>query len=381
MEPIAIIGWAMSEQASHMVSSRDEMVFACVKEALETTGISREDLDTVISNSNDFYDGHTISQVYLIDPSGAYAKDESKVEQDGIHAALYAYMRLLAGTHHTAMIVSYSRASDGEVHAALAAQLDPTYERQFKFLNDTALAALQARAYMEKYGVGEEALAQVTLKNLNNAVTNPKAKARGPVASVDEVMASPMAFSPLRELMVYPETDGICVLLLANEAGLKRLGKKPLAWIKGMGWNQELHHAGERDLSTIRSAQLAARQAYKMAGVTPKQVDVAEVSEMFAHQELMLSEALGFAPPGKGADLLFSGATRKAGKLPINPSGGALAACALNAVGLIRMVEAAKQLCGRAENQVKGARVAVAHGQCGPAAQNNVVAVLTKTKS
>jgi acetyl-CoA C-acetyltransferase len=379
MEPVAIVGWAMSDQASHMVSSRDEMIFDCVKEALDTTGLSRDDIDTVITNSNDFYDGHTISEVYTIDPEGAYAKDESKVEQEGIHAMYYGAMRLLAGHHHTAMIVSYSRASDMQVHTALAAQLDPTYERQFNFLNHTAIAALQARAYMEKYGVKDGDLARVALKNLLAGSKNQKAKARGPVSTLDEIKASPMAFSPLRELMVYPETDGICVLLMATAKRAKSIKHKSV-WVKGFGLSQELYYAGERDLTTIRSAADAAKMAYKMAGVRPTDIDVAEIMEMFAHQELMLTEALGFAKPGQGAKLLKSGATEVGGKIPVNPSGGALAACALNAVSLVRVVECAKQLLGQADNQVKGASTALAHGQCGSAAQNNIVTILSKTK-
>lgn len=380
MEPVAIVGAAISEQGAKIVSSRDETIYYCVKEALETTGVSRDDIDTVITCSNDFYDGHTISEVYTIDPEGAYAKDETKVEQDGLHAFIYGVMRLLVGHHQTAMIVAYSRASDFEPHAALAAALDPCYDRQFNFLNDTAIAALQARAYLEKYKLGEGVLAQVAAKNLSNGAKNPKAKARGAVTSVKDVLASPPAFTPLTELMVYPNTDGICVVILATAERAKKLGKKPV-WVKGVGWSQELCYAGERDLTKIKSAQLAAKMAYKMAGVKAADIGLCELSELFAHQELMLSEAFGFAKPGKGAELLASGATQVKGKLPINPSGGALSACALNAVGLIRLVECAKQLLGEAgENQVKGAKLALAHGQCGLAAQNNAVAILGKTK-
>lgn len=380
MEPIAIVGWAMSDQVANLVSSRDEMIFAGVKQAFETTGVSRDEIDTVITCANDFYDGHTISQVYTIDPSGAYAKDESKVEQDGAHALIYGVMRLLAGHHKTAMIVAYSRASDFEPHAALAASLDPVYDRQFKVLNDTGLAALQARAYMEKYRVTENVLAEVAVKNLNNGAKNPKAKARAAVGGVMDVLDSPMAFSPLRELMVYPNTDGICVMILATADKAKKFTKNPV-WIQGVGWNQELYYAGERDLTRIYSAQAAAKQAYKMAGIKAADVDLAEVSEMFAHQELMLTEALGLAKQGEGDKLLMSGATSVKGKIPVNPSGGALAACALDAVGLCRVAEAAQQLKGEAgENQVKGAKIAVAHGQCGLAAQNNAVIVLSKSK-
>lgn len=379
MEPVAIVGWAMSKQALPIVSSRDEMVYACVKEALEKTGLTRDDIDTVITNSNDFYDGHTISQVYIIEPEGAYAKDESKVEQDGIHALLYGAIRILAGTHQTAMVVSYSRASDMEPHAAQAAMLDPTYDGQFRFLNDTALAALQARAYMEKSGAAEADLARVALKNLKNGAGNSSVSAREPVVSLDEALASPMAFSPLRESMVYPDTDGICVLIMASADRAKSITQKPV-WIKGLGWNQEKYFMGERDLTRIGSAARAAKDAYQRAGVKPADIDVAELSELFAHQELMLYEALGFAKSGKGKKLLADGETELNGSIPVNPSGGALSACALCAVGLVRVVECVKQLSGQADNQVKGARLALAHGQSGLAAQNNIVAILSKDK-
>ena len=98
---------------------------------------------------------------------------------------------------------------------------------------------------------------------------------------------------------------------------------------------------------------------------------------MFAHQELMLIEAFGLAMPGEAAKLTLAGKTRADGKLPVNPSGGALSACALDAVGLVRIAECARQLRGEAkENPVAGAKYALAHGQCGTAAQNNAVIIL-----
>jgi len=377
MEPVAIVGYAQSDMSGHMVSSRDEMIFTCVKQALDSAGIVRDDLDTVISCGNDFYDGHTISQVYTLEASGAYAKDESKVEQDGLHALVYAVMRLLAGQHKIAMVVAYSRASDMEPHAAVAASLDPVYDRQFKVLNDTGVAAFQARAYMERYGLAEDDLALVVEKNTGNGARNPKAKAR-PATSKAEVLASAPAFTPLRELMVYPNTDGICVAILAAGDRAESLCKKPV-WVKGLGWNQELYYLGDRDLTRIASAEAAAAQAFKAAGIGPKDIGLIELSELFAHQEPMLLEAFGFAKPGEGRKLLRDGVTAAGGKLPVNVSGGALSACALSAVGLVRAVECARQLRGEAELPVR-ADFALAHGQCGLAAQNNVVAILGREK-
>ena len=374
MEPIAIVGYAQTEQTSHSIISRDDMIFSCVKEALSSTGVSRDDIDTVINCANDFYDGHTISQVYTTDAEGAYAKDESKVEQDGMHALIYAGMRLWAGTHKLAMVVSYSRATDMQPHAAVAAQLDPIYDRQFHFLNDTAVAALQARAWMEKYGVKDMDLALHAAQDLAHGANNPKAKARKP-ATADEVLGSAPAFTPLRELMVYPNTDGVCVAILASGSKAKKITKKPV-WIKGVGWHQEMYYTGERDLTKISSATAAAKAAFKMAGVKPADIDLIELSDLFAHQGPMLLEAMGFAKPGKGPAMIRDGRTRVDGKLPVNPSGGAQSACALCAVGLVRAVECARQLRGESENRVKGAKLALAHGQTGPAAQNNAVVIL-----
>ena len=163
--------------------------------------------------------------------------------------------------------------------------------------------------------------------------------------------------------------------IIATAAKAKKLTKKPV-WVKGVGWNQERYYAGERDFTKISSASAAAKAAFKSAGVKPEDIDLIEMSDLFAHQGPMLLEAMGFAKPGKATKLIREGATRVDGKLPVNPSGGALSACALCEVGLVRAVECARQLRGEAENQVKGAKLALAHGQTGPAAQNNAVVIL-----
>jgi len=379
---VALMGWAMSEQASRIENTREGMIFDTVRAALDHAGITREAVDTVVMCSNDFYDGHTISNVFTVEPAGAYAKDETKVEQDGMHALLYGAMRLASGNYEVALVVAHSKGSEFEASVALAAQLDPTYDRQFGWFNDISMAAFQARAYLTRKKLPEAVLAQVAAKNFANARKNPQAKARDYAAGAEAIARSKPLFEPLREQTVYPVTDGCCVVVLAAEPAAKKMQRKPV-WIKGIGHHQEAYALGERDLSKIVSAKAAARRAYKMAGVKKPAAEIkaAELSEMFAHQELMLAEALGLCDPaGSGAaKCLESGRFDLKGKLPINPSGGALAACALGTVGLVRAVEAAEQVLGEAgEHQVKGVKLALAHGQCGPAAQNNVVAILGK---
>jgi acetyl-CoA C-acetyltransferase len=382
LRKVAIIGYAMSDQASEIHDTRDDIIFDTVRQALENTGITRDDVDTVIMCSNDFYDGRTISNVFTVESAGAYEKDETKVEQDGIHAMGYGVMRVASGAYDVAMIVAYSKASEFERHVALSAQLDPTYDRKFGFLHDGTAAGLQARAYMAAAKLSEDDLAQVAVKNLNNAAKNPNAKAREKYdVTVEDVLNSKKLYEPLNELTCYPGTDGCCVLILAGEDVAKKTGNKPV-WVKGVSSNQELYYLGERNLSQMASARAAAKKAYKMAGIKKpaEEIQLAEVSEMFAHQELMITEALGLCRKKQGSKFLEQGNSGMDGSLPVNPSGGALAACALGAVGLVRVVEAAKQITEQAgEHQVtRKVKTALAHGQCGMAAQNNVVAVLGK---
>jgi acetyl-CoA C-acetyltransferase len=116
-----------------------------------------------------------------------------------------------------------------------------------------------------------------------------------------------------------------------------------------------------------------------MAGIKNplSELDVAEVSEKFAHEELMIYEALGLCKEGQGKNLIEKGTTRRDGSMPVNPSGGALGADPICATGLIRVIEAAKQIRGEAKGyQVPGVRKALAHGQFGICAQKNTVYIL-----
>ena len=380
LRKVAVVGYGMSEQAAAIEDSRTNMIYEVTSAALEKYGVSRDDLSTVVMCSNDFFDGRTISNVFTVEAAGAYLKDETKVEQDGLHAMIYGAMRIAAGVHDLALIVAYSKGSEFEPSVALAAQFEPTIDRQYLFLNDITMAAFQARATLGARGLSEEVLVEVAEKNLGNARKNPLAQARDYELGPEQLKDSDMLFDPLRRGTVYPVTDGCCVMILASEDKARKYTDKPI-WIKGMGINQEAYHLWERDLAHSRSCQAAAKKAYELAGITDpaKEIHLAEVSELYAHQEIMFTEALGLCPEGEGAKMLASGRSKMKGELPVNPSGGALGACALAAVGLVRAAECVMQLREEAgDHQVEGVKLAVAQGHSGPAAQNNAVVVLGK---
>jgi len=352
------------------------MIFEAVRGAVDMAGLKKKDISTVISATNDYYDGRTISNALTVEPGGAYLADESKVEMDGAHAVLYGLMRILSGNHKLAVVWGGSMASCFPYHSARLYETDPTWERPIAFVNDVTSAGFQMRAYMEKYNVSAEDIAKVAVKNRKNAAKNALSltEAQNPNSSVQDILNSGIYADPVTELMVAQPCDGVAALLLAPEKQALKITENPV-WITGVGYCQETYYLGDRDLSTSKSMELAGKMAFKAAGVKdPKhEIDVAEIFEGHAHEELIFTEALGFTERGQGASLN----SVIGGDLPINPSGGALGGNPPCATGLIRIIEAAKQIKGEANgHQVKGAKKAIASGQIGMCAQNNIVFVL-----
>jgi len=285
-------------------------------------------------------------------------------------------MRILSGNHKLAVVWGGSMASCFPYHSTRLFETDPTWERPVALVNDITATGFQMRAYMEKYGVSAEDIAKIAVKNRKNAAKNPLALAEAQNANltVKDVLESEVYADPVTELMVAQPCDGVAALLLAPERQALKITDKPV-WITGVGYNQDTYYLGDRDLSRSNSMELASKTAYNTAGIKdPKnEIDVAEIFEQTACEELILTEALGLADNGKGANLN----SEIGGELPINPSGGATSGNPPCATGLIRIIEAAKQLRGEANGyQIKNARKAIASGQIGMCAQNNIVYIL-----
>jgi acetyl-CoA C-acetyltransferase len=376
MDKVGIVGYYQVKLYSEANYGRYEMIFEAVRGALDKAGLKKKDITTVISCTNDYYDGRTISNAFCVEPGGAYLVDESKVEMDGAHAMLYGLMRILSGSHKLAVVWGGSMASCFPYHSARLYETDPTWERPNAYVNDITASGFQMRAYMEKYKVSGEDIAKVAVKNRKNATKNPLAlsEAQNAKLTVKDVLESEIYADPVTELMVAPPCDGVAALLLAPEQQALKITDKPV-WITGVGYNQDAYYLGDRDLSTCNSLELASKMAYKGAEIKdPKsEIDVAELFEAYAHEELIFSEALGIAEKGKGAELN----SNINGVFPINPSGGALGGNPPCATGLIRIIEAVKQIRGEANGyQVKNVKRAIASGQIGMCAQNSIAYIL-----
>ncbi|MFX1320859.1 MAG: thiolase family protein [Promethearchaeota archaeon] len=376
MQKVGIVGYNQVKLYSDANYGRYEMIFEAVRGALDMVGLKKKDITTVISCTNDYYEGRTISNCFTVEVGGGYMSDESKVEMDGAHAVLYGLMRILSGNHKLAVVWGGSMASCFPYHSARLYETDPTWERPVAYVNDITAAGFQMRAYMEKYGISAEDIAKIAVKNRKNAAKNPLslAESQNPNLTVKDVLESEIYADPVTELMVAQPCDGVAALLLAPEKQALKITENPV-WITGVGYSQEGYYLGDRDLSTSKSMELAGKMAFKSARIkNPRdEIDIAELFEAYAHEELIFTEALGFAEKGKGLNI----DSNINGELPINPSGGAIGGNPPCATGLIRIIEAAKQLKGEGNQyQVKGAKKAVASGQIGMCAQNNIVYVL-----
>jgi acetyl-CoA C-acetyltransferase len=358
--------------------SYPELVFEVCHKVLEENGLTIEDMDQIITNSQDFWDGRTISNRTVSEACGSVLRSESKVAMDGSFAVFYAAIRILSGCYDSCLLVSHCKMSEGEPHLINNAMFDPLYQR-IMGLDELSTCALQARRYMYKYGINEEQCAQVAVKNLGNGQKNPYVH-RGKKVSVEEVMKSSMLADPIKELEAYPITDGACAMILANEEKARKWSSTPV-WITGLASRLDAFYLGDRDLAEALSLRLAAQKAYQMAGITNprKEIYLVELSDFYSYQELLWLEEMGFCPRGEAGKMLEKGTTQMSGELPVNPSGGILSGNPVTVAGAVRVAEAALQLMGKAgAHQIAGAKRALAQGHCGPCGQGQCVIILEK---
>ena len=247
-----------------------------------------------------------------------------------------------------------------------------------------SLAGMFARAHMERFGVTRRHLALVAIKNHQNAMGNPYAHIQQPITmegileSPEAVVNNPPIAEPLHLFDCCPVSDGAASIVLVSEEVAKGLGG-PLVAVAGIGQGTDTHAVHEREEPTrLKAVEIAAERAFGMAGLTPDQIDVAELHDAFTILEIAESEAAGFFGRGEGHLALERGDTAIGGKLPINPSGGLKArGHPVGATGVAQIVELAWQLRGEADGrQVDGARCgfAVNFGGFG----NNVVATVLR---
>ena len=235
--------------------------------------------------------------------------------------------------------------------------------------------AMMATAHMAKYGTTEQQLAKVAVKNHENGALNPKAHFQKRI-TVDDVLSSRPVAWPLKLYDCSPITDGASCLVLTLPALARKFTDIPVHIIGSAQVQDTLGLFEREDVASMAVTKLAARQAYKMAGVNAKRIEVAEVHDCFTIAEIIAYEALGFCKPGQGGKLIDDGVTALGARTPVNTSGGLKAkGHPVGATGTAQAYEIYLQLTGQAEKrQVKGAEIGLTQN-VGGSASTGVVQV------
>jgi len=278
---------------------------------------------------------------------------------------------VLSGMHDVVMVGGVEKMTHratSDVTEFLAMASDFPFE-QWQGMTFPGLYALIATAHMHRYGTTEEQMATVAVKNHRHGALNPKAHMQKEV-TLDQVMSSRVIAWPLKLFDCSLITDGASCLILTKPELARKFTDAPVHVI-GSGQASDAIGLYEREeFTTLKAAKLAAREAYRMAKVESRDVDIAEVHDCFTIAEIVAYEDLGFCKPGEGGGLVKKGTTTIEGELPVNTSGGLKSkGHPVGATGTAQAYEIYLQLTEQAERrQVKDAEIGLTHNVGGSGA-------------
>jgi acetyl-CoA C-acetyltransferase len=383
MAKVGIIGVGQSSFVRGYPGSIRELAFEGFKEAMQDAQIQTKDIDASIIASAPEYDkqrspaGVIAEYLGLIPQPTFYIESICSSSSTGLKVA---YSMIKAGLHDVVAIIGFQKMSEissSESQERMGRGADIQWESPFGTMMP-AYYAMYAQAHMDNYGTTLEDLASIRVKAATYGQINEKAVYRKPVSM--EMFTDPESnFSahvarPLRVGDCCANADGSSCIIVANEEKAKAMSKKPV-WILGIGAASEAVNMAGRDLLTGLTVGIeAGKQAYAMAGMTPKDIDVAEVHDCFTIAEMMAYENLGFAQPGEGKDLIASKETYKEGSIPVNVDGGLLSkGHPIGATGGSQIRTIVLQLRDEAgEMQVKDPEIGLVHNIGGVGLYGNV---------
>ncbi|XVQ08299.1 thiolase domain-containing protein [Spirillospora sp. CA-255316] len=362
----AVVGIGQTDYRKRLDVSLEGLVRWAALEALEDAGLSFADIDAVIiGKAPDLLEGVMSPELSLAHALGAVGKPVHRVHTAGsvgAATAISGVTMIQSGRYERVLVVCYEKQSEGNATWALSGGKSGGQGAGGTF-------APWIRGYIERSGAPEHIGWQVAVKDRRNALRNPHAHLRIEDISLEKVRDSPMLWDPLRYLESCPSSDGAAAVVLASEDAARRSGGVP-AWVIAHAKRSEFASFPGRDPVHPVAGVECARALYEEAGITDplRQIDCAELYVPFSWYEPMWLEGHLIAPEGEGWKLTDAGDTEIGGAFPVNPSGGVLSSNPIGASGLVRCLEAARQVRGTAGgHQVDGARVALGHAYGGAA--------------
>jgi len=368
---VAIVGVGQSKFGRRMDASYRELCFEATKKAFEDSGLTPKDIQySVIGVAGaEFLVGQLSPAAPAADYVGLNPQGSMRVEAacaTGSAAVRTAYTTILSGLADVVMVLGYEKMNEvptGRAIEALGRGGDVQWEFAWWGTTFPAFYALMATRHMNQFGTTEEQLAKVAVKSHKYGAMNPYAHMQKAV-TLDEVMKSRVIAWPLKLYDCSLITDGAAAVIIASASVAKKISDTPI-WLCGLGCASEGEYfAAKPSYVGVTSAVEAGRQAFKMAKVEPKDIDVADVHDCFTIAEIMALEDLGICNKGEGGKFVEEEQTYVGGKLPTNVDGGLKAkGHPIGATGVSMAIEIAKQLRGEADagRQVPKAETGLTH--------------------
>ena len=378
MRPVAVVGAGMTPFGELFGMGIKEMLPRALSAALGSVdkGMDRTAIGAAWFGELQTTDGFPAG--VLADSCGLLDIPVTRVENacaTGNDALRNAAMAVAGGHVDVALVIGADKVRETSARGTFWQWMGMTRDSAWDYplgLIAPANFALHVSRWMHETGATREHLAMVAVKNHRHALTNPYAQLRFEI-TVEQVLAAPLVVEPFGMYDCTPQSDGAAAALLVAGDLADRYTDRPV-WVRGVGLGLDrVMHAHKRDMTTFPATVKAAGAALGMAGITPADIDVAEVHDCFTGVELMSYEDLGFCEKGSAHKLIENGETCVGGRLPVNPSGGLKAkGHPPGATGIAQCFEIFEQLRGEAKNQVDGARYGLTHNIGGPTAVSAV---------
>lgn len=356
LDSVRIAGAGMTPFGRFPDMSADELAQRAALAALDDAGIGPREVDSAFFGH--VFSGRVAGQ-RVLRALGIEGRPTMNVENacaSGATALRLALLEVADGRADVALAVGFDKLT------ALGRGVIPPDEHDLEGAlgrTNPATYALMAKRHIAEYGTTAEQLALVAVKARAAGARNPRAQVRTEV-TVEEVLSDRMIADPLTRWQCCPTGDGAAAVVVT---AADRVRDRPVRVLASALRSGTRRPRGDRMVNHPVTA-LTAQDAYRQAGIGPREVDMAEVHDAFSIAELVHTEDLGFCRAGEGGKYLQSGATARDGERPVNPSGGLLArGHPLGATGLAQVVELVGQLRGEA-GELQAGRPRVALAQC-----------------
>jgi len=372
-EAVAVLGAYESEYRTHVPElTFVEQAQQAAVGALGDASMSPDDIDAfVFALAPTLFMGVADADRWAIDHVFAAGKPIFRVHTGGAtggSAVQAAYSLVRSGMFRSVMVVGAERiAETPDAQEVLNLIFDVFYERDMPLSTNTSVG-LWTTCYLDRFGQTQEDLARVAVRARRNAMSNPNAHLKG-IISVEDVMASRVIAYPLKLFEICPRSSGSAAMIIGNMAMAKRFCAQP-AFITGSAGMTDTYWIGDRLSATanlrfidLGPAAPATRACFERAGIRDpsKEIQVAELYDPYTVMQPVQLEQMGFCGRGMALRLDKDGWWDVDGAVAVNPSGGTLCTNPIAIAGLVRAIDAARQVMGRAgAMQVPNVRNAVA---------------------